>query len=55
MKLDITADEVARFERDGFLVLADALDAQELETWRREVGDAVFAGCNDEVRHPSAS
>ena len=27
MKLDVTADEIARFDRDGFLVIEDALDA----------------------------
>lgn len=41
MKLDVTADEIARFDRDGFLVIENALDAGELETWRREVADAV--------------
>ena len=41
MRLDIDRDVIDRFARDGFVVVENALDADELETWRNVVGDAV--------------
>jgi phytanoyl-CoA hydroxylase len=38
-----TRDDVARYRRDGFVVVSDFLDADELEGWRRTTDDAVRA------------
>ena len=41
MRLDIDRSAIDAFARDGFVVVENALDADELETWRDIVGDAV--------------
>jgi hypothetical protein len=33
-KTSLTADQIAAFRKDGFVVIEDFLTASELETWR---------------------
>lgn len=51
MKLDVSPDQVDTFDRDGFLVIEDALEAGELERWRAEVADAVAGRLERGGRH----
>ena len=41
MKNNLTEEQITRYRNDGFLVIEDFLDAQELEDWRVKVGEAV--------------
>src|SRR5258708_26172086 len=41
MKTTLTADKIASYQRDGFLVIPDLLSDEELVTWRQTVDDAV--------------
>ena len=41
MKNNLTEEQITRYRNDGFLVVDDFLDAQELEDWRVKVGEAV--------------
>lgn len=43
MQTSVTAEEVARYRRDGFLLIDDFLTADELEHWRLVVERAVRA------------
>ncbi len=41
MRSELTIQEIESYRRDGFVVIEDFLDADELETWRHTVGVAV--------------
>ncbi len=41
MKNEITEDQVANYQENGFLVIENFLDADELENWRIQVGEAI--------------
>lgn len=41
MKSELSADQIARYQEDGFLVVEDFLTKDELETWRQAVSQAV--------------
>lgn len=41
MRDTVTAEQVERYRRDGFLVIEDFLDHDELEDWRKQVDEAV--------------
>src|SRR5262245_14784999 len=41
MKTNITSEQVATYQRDGFLAIEEFLDASELETWRTVTEAAV--------------
>lgn len=41
MRYLVTAEEIERYQRDGFVVIDDFLDDAELAMWREVVGDAV--------------
>jgi ectoine hydroxylase-related dioxygenase (phytanoyl-CoA dioxygenase family) len=41
MRNVVSGDQVARYQRDGFLVIEGFLDANELEDWRHNVDEAV--------------
>ncbi len=41
MKYQPTSDQVEHYQRDGFIVIEDFLDADELEHWRATTQDAV--------------
>lgn len=43
MRNEVTADEVRAYDENGFVVIEDFLDADELERWRTIVGNAVAA------------
>lgn len=45
MKHEINDSQLERYRRDGFVIVEDFLDSNELEIWRRTVADAV-AGRN---------
>lgn len=51
MRLDLRQDDLDRFDRDGFLALEGVLDAEELERWRHEVGEAVMQRLSGGGRH----
>ncbi len=42
MKWQMSQDQVAAFQRDGFLIIEDFLDPGELERWRTSVDRAVL-------------
>jgi ectoine hydroxylase-related dioxygenase (phytanoyl-CoA dioxygenase family) len=51
MRTELTADEIGFYRENGFLVVPDFLDADDLAAWRKAVdegvsarGDAMFAG-----------
>ena len=41
MRAEVSPEEVRSYRDDGFLIVEDLLDGEELETWRAAVGDAV--------------
>src|SRR5437016_3987722 len=41
MKTTLTSDQIASYQRDGFLVIPDLLSDEELVTWRQTIDDAV--------------
>lgn len=41
MRYQTTPEQVAQYQRDGFIVIEDFLDATELELWRTTTDDAV--------------
>ena len=41
MKKALTADQIAQYNQDGYLILHEFLDSQELEIWRKSVDSAV--------------
>jgi ectoine hydroxylase-related dioxygenase (phytanoyl-CoA dioxygenase family) len=41
MKASLSAEQIAAYRRNGFLVVEGFLDAGELEDWRVQVGEAV--------------
>lgn len=41
MKSDISQDQIDYYQKNGFVIVDDFLDAQELEIWRSTVDDAV--------------
>lgn len=51
MNLEVSADQVAAFRRDGYLVLPSVLDATEVEVWRETVAEAVRMRLEGGGRH----
>lgn len=43
MRQDVTADEIAFYRENGFVIIRDFLTPDELETWREAVDEAVRA------------
>ncbi len=41
MKTEISQDQIASYQEQGFLIIEDFLNASELEFWREAVGEAV--------------
>jgi phytanoyl-CoA hydroxylase len=41
MRSEVTPEEIASYQSDGFVVVPDFLTQSELEAWREAVGDAV--------------
>lgn len=41
MKTALTGQQIAQYREDGFLLIEEFLDNQELETWREAVAEAV--------------
>src|SRR4028119_1203185 len=41
MKYQVTPEQIEQYQRDGFLLVEDFLDAQELEHWRNVTDEAV--------------
>ena len=49
MRNQLSQEQIAQYRRDGFLVIEGFLDAEELEHWRRTVGEAVESRLNAAV------
>ena len=41
MKLELTQNQIASYQEDGFLIVEDFLDSQELEQMRKDVAHGV--------------
>ncbi len=41
MRNDVSPEQIAQYQRDGFLVIENFLDETELERWRHDVDEAV--------------
>ncbi len=41
MKTELSEDQIASYQKDGFIAIEGFLDAEELETWRRVTNQAV--------------
>ena len=41
MNTDLTREQIDFYQENGYIIIEDFLTPDELETWRRHVGDAV--------------
>jgi hypothetical protein len=41
MKSDVTKEQIAFYQENGYIIIEDSLRPDERETWRRQVDDAV--------------
>ena len=41
MRTDLTQEQIDSYRNNGFVIMEDFLCAQELDTWRKTVDDAV--------------